>query len=391
MKNKSALLFYLGTLISSVGSLAFTICLLAFMLKDGTELFYASLIIGLSRLIPVVISTLWGQAADQLPPKLTVLVTELLAATASFGILLSWNHGKGAYWLLLIFCVLKSSVVTFQAGSRAKITKLFSDETYASNSKHAVWYNKATQGATLFAGLCAWIIIKYYSFKVAVVLDMVTFLLNGIFVLFITVKDGEEHTTTNKEPFYKKFVDFYHYNPRAAMLDFFLCISMMGTVSFMARLSGHDAKWNALFMAGYGFAVWFAGFVERSQYLKNISKLIWLGLGLSYIILGAIPGGEWLTLFFSVIKDICFWLLFHRISAYVQMDTPQKIMGGVSSARMVQVATILAIGEVTVGAWQKVLPVFYDGVWRGIFCFILVAVMTLPHFQSKVKNGYPKI
>ncbi|MEK6774181.1 MAG: hypothetical protein AABY64_09585 [Bdellovibrionota bacterium] len=150
MKNKSALLFYLGTLISSVGSLAFTICLLAFMLKDGTELFYASLIIGLSRLIPVVISTLWGQAADQLPPKLTVLVTELLAATASFGILLSWNHGKGAYWLLLIFCVLKSSVVTFQAGSRAKpltnpITgraKLMNNRMQPQMNRFSNWYSE---------------------------------------------------------------------------------------------------------------------------------------------------------------------------------------------------------------------------------------------------------
>jgi MFS family permease len=391
LKNNSALLFYSGTLLSSIGSMAFTICLLAFMLKDGVGLFYASLIVGLSRLIPVLISTFWGQLADRLPPKLTVLVSELLAAAASIGILFAWDYGKDAYWLLLAFCVLKASVVTFQAGSRAKITKLFSDETYASNSKHAVWFNKATQGATLFAGLCAWVIIEYYSFKVAVLLDFATFLLNGIFILLISVKDSDQSTTTEKEPFYKKFVDFYRYNPRAAVLDFLLCISMMGTVSFMARLSGQDQQWNALFMAGYGFAVWFAGYIERGQYLKNFSKLIWVVLGLSYIILGLIPGREWLTLSLSVFKDICFWLLFHRISAYVQMDTPQKVMGGVSSARMIQVATILAIGEVTVGAWQKVLPVFYDGLWRGIFCFTLVAVMMLPRFHNEAKNGHPKI
>ena len=87
------------------------------MLKDGSELFYASLIIGLSRLIPVLISTFWGQLVDRLPPKLTVLVSELLAAAASIGILLTWDHGNDAYWLLLIFCVLKASVVTFQAAT----------------------------------------------------------------------------------------------------------------------------------------------------------------------------------------------------------------------------------------------------------------------------------
>jgi hypothetical protein len=44
-----------------------------------------------------------------------------------------------------------------------------------------------------------------------------------------------------------------------------------------------------------------------------------------------------------------------------------------------------------VGAWQKYLPVFYDGLWRGAFCLILVAAMMLPQFQSKVKNDHPKL
>ena len=231
------------------------------MLKDGHELFYASLIIGLSRLIPVAISTLWGQLADQLPPRPTVVISELLAAAMSLGILFSWNYGKDAYWILLFFCVMKVSISTFQGGSRAKITKYFSDSSYASNSKNAIWYNKVTQGATLFAGLFAWIIIKYFSFKVAVIADMISFIINGIFIFVATVDDKTESEKNEREPFYKKFFDFYRYNPRAATLDLFLCFSMMGTVSFMARLAGQDQKWNALFMAGYGFAVWFAGII----------------------------------------------------------------------------------------------------------------------------------
>lgn len=391
LKNNSAFLFYSGTLVSSVGSLSFSICLLAFMLKAGYDLFDASLIIGLSRLVPVAISALWGQLTDRLPPKPTVIVSEILAAIASLGILFSWNMGKDSYWLLVFFCVLKASIVVFQSGSRAKITKLFSDSTYSSNAKHAVWYNKATQGATLFAGLCAWVIIQNLSFKFAVIFDMVTFVLNGLSVLLITIKTQDEDKQTVSEPFYKKFLDFYRYNPRAAVLDLFLCISMMGTVSFMARLSGNNQEWNALFMAGYGFAVWFSGVIERGGYLKNHSKIIWTSLGISYVVLGMIPDKAWLTLSVSIFKDICFWILFHRISTYVQMDTPQKVMGGVSSARMVQVAAVLAIGEVTVGAWQKVLPVFYDGLWRGLFCFVLVATLAIPKLRFEAKNGQPQL
>lgn len=392
MRKNAALLFYSGTLVSSIGSLAFSICLLAFMLKNGYDLFSASLILGLSRLIPVAIQTFWGQLADRLSPRKTILVSEFLAALMSLGILLSWAKGKEAYWFLATFCIVKASVVAFQAGSRAKITKLLSDDSYSSNAKNAVWYNKATQGATLFAGLLAWLIIQNFNFKTAVIVDMVTFIFNGICIFFAFVEDKTRKTATSiKEPFYRKFLDFYHYNPRAARLDLFLCLSMMGTMSFMARLSGQDEKWNALFMAGYGFAVWFSGVVERGQYLKNYSKLVWVGLGLSYISLALTPGREWLTLSLSIFKDVCFWILFHRFSTYVQMDTPHSAIGSVTSARMVQVTAVLAIGEVTVGAWQKVLPVFYDGLWRGVFCFILVGMMMLPQFRYEVKNGQPKI
>jgi hypothetical protein len=64
MKKSTALLFYSGTLISSIGNLVFSICLLAFMLNSGYDLFSASLIIGLSRLIPVAIQTFWGQMLE---------------------------------------------------------------------------------------------------------------------------------------------------------------------------------------------------------------------------------------------------------------------------------------------------------------------------------------
>lgn len=361
------------------------------MLKSGQDLFSASLILGLSRFIPMIISTFWGQLADRLPPKPTIIVAEILATLASLGILFSWQKGLDSYWFLLVFCVIKSCIATFQVGSRAKIAKLFSDSSYSSNAKYAIWYNKATQGATLFSGLAAWLIIEHFSFETAVLFDMVTFIINGLAILLISIKEDSDAKSNDSEPFYKKFVDFYKYNPRVAVLDLCLCISMMGTVSFMARLGGSDTTWNALFMSGYGFAVWFAGVIERKGYLKKQSKTIWLALGLSFVTLGFIPEMGWLTFAGSVFKDIFYWLLFHRISTYIQMDTPQKNMGAVTNARMVQVVTVLALGELTVGAWQKILPVFYDGLWRGVFCFILVAVLTLPKMRYEAKNGHPQL
>jgi hypothetical protein len=98
-----------------------------------------------------------------------------------------------------------------------------------------------------------------------------------------------------------------------------------------------------------------------------------------------------LTLVCVLSKDIFYWLLFHRISSHIQMDTPQSIMGGVTSARGTQMILILASGELMVGAWSKVVPVLYDGLWRSAFCFAVAVALMAPRFQAEAKQGYAKL
>jgi hypothetical protein len=188
-----------------------------------------------------------------------------------------------------------------------------------------------------------------------------------------------------------KFTDFYKHNPRAAALDLVLAISMMGTTSFTARLAGNDQKWMAVFIGGYGLAVWISGFIERSQMLKNRSLTFWMGLGISYALLGFFPERGFLTLSLALAKDTFYWLLLHRISSHIQMDTPEKVMGAVSSARITQMVLVLAIGELLVGTWSKIVPVAYDGLWRGAFCLLVFFALRSPKYQGEEKYGYAKL
>jgi MFS family permease len=392
MNNVSVFWFYFGTLISSIGSFVFNICLVAFMLQTGYDLFQVSLILGLQRLVPVFAAGLLGHYTDKFSPRLTVVLTEAGAALATFGILWAWKEGSDGYWLLLAFTLLKTSFVSFQAGSKVKITKILCDPTYASSANHAIWFNKATQGATLFAGVVAWPIITNLNFETAISLDLLTFIVNGVIVFLLPLKDPtKEDSQSLAIGIFAKFTDFYKYNRRAAVLDFLLAISMMGTTSFTSRLAGSDQKWMAVFIGGYGLSVWLAGFIEKSQILKNRSLTFWLGLGLSYSFLGFFPQQGLITLALVICKDTFYWLLLHRISSHIQMDTPQEVMGSVSSARTTQMIMILATGELLVGTWSKVLPVAYDGLWRGIFCILVMALMGIPRFQAKAKHGYAKL
>lgn len=386
--------FYFGTLVSSIGSFVFNICLVAFMIQAGFGLFDVSLILGLQRLVPMFAAGLLGHYTDLFSPRLTVVITEIGAALATLGILWAWSLGSDGYWFLLAFTLVKTSFISFQAASKVKITKILSDSTYASNSSHAIWFNKATQGATLFAGMIAWPIITNFSFETAIWFDLLTFLVNGAIVFLLPIKDTSKEVVTaiSSSKIFLKFKDFYKYNPRAALLDLVLAVSMMGTTSFTSRLTGGDQKWMAILIGGYGFSVWFAGYIEKAQIFKSRSLVFWLGLGVSYICLGLVPGEGLLTLGFVICKDTFYWLLLHRISSHIQMDTPEQVMGAVSSARTTQMISVLAVGELLVGTWSKVLPVAYDGLWRGIFCFVvLVALMKLPRFQADAKQGYARL
>lgn len=373
-KEAVAPLFYFGTLVSGVGSFAFNVCLIAFMVEAGFHLGEASLIVGLQRLVPALFTGLWGHFTDRLPAKPTVLVTEIVAALISVGLLFVWSGSTTNYALLSVLCVIRAVMVGFQMGSRAKITKLLGDETYAGNSKHAIWFNKSTQGATLFSGLVAWYIIKNFNLEAAILFDAASFILNGVIIFLLPVSEGEnEREVQTSVSWKKKFSDLFTYNPKAAYLDILLAVSMMGTVAFMSRVAGADQSWTGKFMASFGLAVWVAGFLERKLSTKIISSPFWLILGAAFAAIGFIAEPGWSTLAIFFVKDLAYWIILHRISSHIQMDSPTKVMGSISSARMTIMVVILACGEIFVGGWSQVVPLSVEGLGRG-FVAMTVAV-----------------
>jgi hypothetical protein len=142
-RNWVAPAFYFGTLISSVGSLTFNLCMIAFMLNSGFNLGQATLILGLQRLIPAIVVGIWGHYTDRLQPRPTVIAVEVFAAVLSLLLLKFWNGSETNYLAFASISIIRATIAAFQAGSRVKITKLIADDTYASNSKHAIWFNKA--------------------------------------------------------------------------------------------------------------------------------------------------------------------------------------------------------------------------------------------------------
>ncbi len=382
-KKQTPFYFYLGTLLSSVGSMTLVVSLLAFMLKNQFSLLQISVIIGLSRFLPVVVSVFLGHKTDSLSPKKIIVFAEIGAATASLFLFYSWEVLDKNYYFILIAMILRSLFTSIQNGSKAQIAKVLSDSSYQSNSKNAVWLNKATQGATLFAGVLGWFAITRLSLSAVIIFDAITFILNGL-ILFMLPIEGAQSEESNGSSIVQKFKDFYQYNFKAGALDALLVLSMMGTSAFTARLAGAKEEWISLFLLSYGLAVWLAGYLERTQFIKNLRSALWIMLGVSLILLGMIPGPNALVWAVCLFKDICFWILFHRISSYIQIDTPQKIIGSVNHARNAQMITIFALGEIAVGLWKNSLPFLWECGLRGGLCLAVALVIAL-NFK-KVEN-----
>jgi hypothetical protein len=364
-KSLTAPLFYLGTFLSSAGSLTFNLCLVAFMLGAGFPLFQVSLILGLQRFVPVLVMGIWGHATDRLNPRMTVIVLEVAAALSSFALLILWKGAETNYLSFLVVCVVRSVMSNFQTGSRGKIAKLLADGSYGSNAKHAIWQMKSTQGATLFAGIAGLFLIKFLTMKAAIVVDLVTFAINGVFMLAIQLEADERTVPMSSPSWRQKFHDLFKYNSQAATLDIMLAISIAGLMSFIARVSDGNPIWNAAFMTSYGLAVWAAGFLERS-YAKNFSSVpFWIVLGGSYLFIGSSHGPSVWILGFMFLKDMSYWVILHRISGHIQADTPTRLVGAISSARFSIMVVILSVGEILVGAWAPSVSLLAESILRS--------------------------
>ena len=377
----AAPLFYSGTLISSIGSFTFNLCLIAFMVKAGFPLVNATLIFALQRIVPLLVIGSVGHLTDRFPGRPTVYVSEAIAGVASLGLLAIWNGLETNYLLLVSLCVIRSIVVAFQTGSKARITKELSDGSFKSNARNAIWFNKATQGAMLFSGVLSWIIIEKSSFQFAVLFDAVSFILNGVSVFFLPKSIASETIdaamSETKESWTKKYFDLFKYSRRAATLELLLGFIAMGTIAFLSRMAGQNQSWVGKYMAAYGLAVWVSGFLERKVTSKFSSAPYWILLGLSFLSLGIIGTPSTTTLVISFIKDLSFWVLLHRISSHIQIDSPKTLMGSISSARTSLFVAILSIGEILVGAWADTVPLGTEGTVRALVAGAVAAYVII--------------
>ncbi len=374
-------LFYAGILISSVGSGTFGTALFSFLILNQFSLAHAALLLGLQRLIPTAVVAMTGHWTDRLSARATIIAAEIVAAVLSLALIFVWHGQDSSLWLIGALSIARTVIVFFQLGSRAKISKMLSGDTFQGNSRHAMWLNKATQGGSLFSGILAWLFVTYGTLEAAIIFDFATFVLNGLIVfllpklsssIFVADKgdraDRVETLTVGRQPrerWFEKFRDYFSSNRELMYVDIALFVSTGGLIAYGARIAGNEPGWAGLFVAAYGLAVWVAGFTERSVSSKFSATPYWIGIAISYLIMGQFERATMFVVGVSFVKDFCFWVIFHRVSARLQMRTPVRKMGSVTSARSVLIVVISAGAEILVGAWSDVVSLQFESAVRA--------------------------
>ena len=163
-----------------------------------------------------------------------------------------------------------------------------------------------------------------------------------------------------------------------------LVLSMMGTSSFTARLAGKEEVWISLFVISFGLAVWLAGFIERVPFIQKQRVSVWLVLAVTLALLGTFREPTPLMWVVCFVKDIAYWILFHRITSHIQNDTPKELMASVTFARTAQMISIFAIGEVIVGLWKNTVSLEAECLLRAGVC--LGAILLILAFGKREKN-----
>lgn len=389
-----AITFFGGTLLSSIGSFAFTTGAMSFMVKAGYPLTYVGYWVGLSRLMGVVSGLLFGDSTDRFPARKFLILTEILALVISIGLLLLWQGGSSTFFGFFVLSLVRAAVLPLQQGARSKISKSIAGQEFAKNLKTAIWLNKATQGATVFSALICLYAIKALTFEWLIIFDGLTFLLSTLLLLalpdFITSSQVSA-TPVSSISVFSKLKYLYQFNRKAATLDFLLSLVFTGVNLTVVRLAGSQKEMIPLLVAVGGVCLWLAGPIAAHRNFEKFHGALWLLFGLSWATFG-VGSGHWsfaLLLIPFVLQRLSFFALNHRYSGMIQHDTPHEKLGSVVNARLFQSTALLSLGDLAVGVAGSLggsIPLSVDAIWRVIICFAVAGILIMEIEPNRWKN-----
>ncbi len=382
IKNRSRI-YLAGLFLTSLGSMTYAATLPVILYTLGVSALFIGVLIGSMRINTFLVNSFLGHIGDKFNPRLVLIICEFGAALGSLSILVTWKVW-GTSWLVP-FAVANNIRVFFtalQVGSVQKLGKNF-DGMLDLKGRFAVKISGATNGALLFGGLMATAFFDSLNVERLVLFDAATFLLNGLIICFAQKReDHQVLPALAKSGINFNISSYFAHLPMFALLDTVLALALCGSNTLNVRILESAPSLVPLMPTIFGGVAFLCSFGLDKNF-QGTNKKLWFALGLSLIAQGLLVDYPYVVLGVSVIRNFCYWIIYNSISREVMKNSPSDQFASIASGRTALSVSVLALGEVWVGATKSML-IFFEMLWRSFVSFI---PLFLPSKQKNEKTN----
>ncbi len=383
--NFSTRFFYLGTFVTSFGSLLFVMCIPAIFLKIGYSSEIIGIAVGIHRFSGIAASAWFGPGIDRFNSRMVVFYTEFFAAASAIGLIASWYYRDSlGLYPFLFFIGTRALTVGVQSSSRNRLIKLLSSENQTREASFAIWLNKATQGATVLSCLAAIPLVTSGNFLLAIIIDGLSFLVGGYSALMLPDVDSTEkrNIPTN---FIHSVAGLIKMHKTVFYQDQLLALAVSGTLLLMAKLSGENSLYVVYFNFLFGVCIWLSSIVAHNLPMRNRTIPYWIIMLLGYVLLSFSLDSFWrFAAYFLTYMG--YWILYHKYTVEIQTKTPKEMIGAIMAARSLAIAVTLSIGELFGGYVTRLVSIKLELGIRAAVCFCVIAFLALTSLRAKKES-----
>lgn len=344
--------FLFGLFVSAIGSNAFVLTMLNILKVNGMELGFLGLFVALSRFTGFLTQTIFGKIGDQISPKLVVAVSEVGAAVSSAALFFNIDnsgmmiHSK---FIFLFFGTIRLFFMSLQLSSIQKIAKNF-DSQLSLRGNPVIHLSLVSNLALFIMGVFTFLFFDEINLKKILILDTVTFLLNGLFIFFspkLIIFDRKIITS----PFRFSVSEYFKNDKQLFFYDMFLSLALFGANVLNLKLLSDHINWVPILTTSFGLA----GVLASTKFFSAIAwynkKLIWVILAASVLLQGVFFNQVYLVILFSIIRNFSYWLLLNSIGREFMQRNSLEDYASLSSSRQASITGILSTGEFLTGSF----------------------------------------
>ncbi|PFA62907.1 hypothetical protein CN378_17865 [Bacillus sp. AFS015802] len=388
-ENKNVNLLLSSQAVSTIGDTFFNIAIMWAVFSQSSSTFQTAMIGAMWQISDMIISPIAGALADRWERKKLLLVTNILAGSIVFLLVIYmfiYNHIPFLLALILVFIL--NGFTAFINPVRSSIIPdlVHRDKLASVNGSFSVVNNAASLVGNASAGLIIGIIGIAWAFFI----NSLSFFIVSIFILFLTLPRSEsingQELLQNKVHLFKDIKESWEKIKGNKKITSILYISIfINFASFLGpfypalvteKLNGDASLYGYIQAAGVigsilaGLSI---GFLDRKV---GAGKLISIGWGLSSIcIIGVgISESVFLTIFLSTIQLFGITLGAVSISTIVMSGAPPNLRGRFIGLMTSLSVMIIPIANISAGIVGEFINVSYMFVIAGSIVFISAGI-----------------